>query len=99
MSSLSRDDVAKVAALARLRLSDSELDLFTAQLSAVLDHANDIAQLNLEGVAPTAHPFHLINVVRPDDVRPSLNRDAVLEAAPDADDGRFAVPRIMGEAP
>jgi aspartyl-tRNA(Asn)/glutamyl-tRNA(Gln) amidotransferase subunit C len=96
---LRREDVAKVAKLARLSLSEAELDEFTAQLGQVLEHANDIAALDLEGVVPTAHPFGLINVVREDVLRASLSRDEVLAMAPDAQDGRFAVPRIMGEAP
>jgi aspartyl-tRNA(Asn)/glutamyl-tRNA(Gln) amidotransferase subunit C len=96
---LRREDVAKVAKLARLTLSEAELDLFTEQLGQVLEHANDIAALNLEGVVATAHPFGLINVVREDVLRPSISRDAVLAMAPDAEDGRFAVPRIIGEAP
>jgi aspartyl-tRNA(Asn)/glutamyl-tRNA(Gln) amidotransferase subunit C len=98
-SPLRREDVSKVAKLARLTLSDAELDEFTAQLGRVLEHANDIAALDLEGVIPTAHPFGLINVVRDDVRRASLSRDEVLAMAPDAQDGRFAVPRIMGEAP
>jgi aspartyl-tRNA(Asn)/glutamyl-tRNA(Gln) amidotransferase subunit C len=98
-SSLRREDVAKVAQLARLSLSDDELDKFTEQLGQVLEHANDMGTLNLENVVATAHPFGLINVVRDDVVRPSLDRDEVLAMAPDARDGRFAVPRIMGEAP
>lgn len=96
---LTREDVAKVAQLARLTLSDEELDLFTEQLRQILTHAEDIAALDLEGVSATAHPFGLINVVRHDEVRASLNRDEVLANAPDAREGRFAVPRIMGEAP
>jgi aspartyl-tRNA(Asn)/glutamyl-tRNA(Gln) amidotransferase subunit C len=96
---LRREDVAKVAALARLTLSEDELDTFTDQLSQVLEHAKDIEALDLEGVAATAHPFGLVNVVREDVLRPSLARDEVLAMAPDAEDGRFAVPRIMGEAP
>jgi aspartyl-tRNA(Asn)/glutamyl-tRNA(Gln) amidotransferase subunit C len=98
-SPLRREDVAKVAKLARLSLSEAELDEFTAQLGQVLEHANDIAALDLEGVVATAHPFGLINVVRDDVLRASLSRDEVLAMAPDAQDGRFAVPRIMGEAP
>lgn len=98
-SPLTRDDVAKVAALARLRLSDQELDLFTEQLGKVLLHAEDLNSLPLDGVTPTAHPFGLVNVTRPDEVRPSIGREAVLAAAPDAEDGRFGVPRIVGEAP
>jgi aspartyl-tRNA(Asn)/glutamyl-tRNA(Gln) amidotransferase subunit C len=98
-SPLRREDVAKVAKLARLSLSEAELDEFTAQLGQVLEHANDIAALDLEGVLATGHPFGLINVVREDVLRASLSRDEVLAMAPDAQDGRFAVPRIMGEAP
>lgn len=98
-SPLRREDVAKVAALARLRLTDAELDQFTDQLGQILEHANDIAALDLGEFASSGHPFGLTNVVRPDVVRASLDRDEVLAAAPDARDGRFAVPRIMGEAP
>jgi aspartyl-tRNA(Asn)/glutamyl-tRNA(Gln) amidotransferase subunit C len=98
-SPLRREDVAKVAKLARLRLSDDELDMFTEQLGQILEHANDIAALQLNDVIATAHPFGLINVVREDVVEPSLLRDELLAMAPDAEDGRFAVPRIMGEAP
>jgi aspartyl-tRNA(Asn)/glutamyl-tRNA(Gln) amidotransferase subunit C len=98
-SPLRREDVAKVAKLARLSLSEQELDMFTEQLGQILEHANDIAALQLDDVVPTAHPFGLINVVREDLVEPSLPREELLAMAPDAEDGRFAVPRIMGEAP
>jgi aspartyl-tRNA(Asn)/glutamyl-tRNA(Gln) amidotransferase subunit C len=96
---LRREDVAKVAKLARLSLSDEELDMFTEQLGQILEHANDIAALQLDDVVATAHPFGLINVVRADLIEPSLSRDDLLAMAPDSQDGRFAVPRIMGEAP
>ncbi len=96
---LRRDDVAKVAKLARLRLSDAELDVFTEQLGQILEHANDIAALRLDDVVATAHPFGLINVVREDVRTPCLPVEDVLAMAPDAEDGRFAVPRIMGDAP
>ncbi|MEI6710298.1 MAG: Asp-tRNA(Asn)/Glu-tRNA(Gln) amidotransferase subunit GatC [Actinomycetota bacterium] len=98
-SPLSRDEVAKVAKLARLRITDAELEQFTEQLGQILEHANDMTSLNLAEVEPTGHPFGLINVMREDEVRPSLDRDAVLSQAPDAFEGRFGVPRIMGEAP
>jgi aspartyl-tRNA(Asn)/glutamyl-tRNA(Gln) amidotransferase subunit C len=98
-ASLTRDEVAHVAKLARLSLSEAELDLFTEQLGQVLEHASDMNSLDLDNVVATAHPYGLINVVRDDEVRPSLDRDEVLAMAPDAQDGRFAVPRIMGEAP
>jgi aspartyl-tRNA(Asn)/glutamyl-tRNA(Gln) amidotransferase subunit C len=98
-SPLRREDVAKIAKLARLSLSEQELDMFTEQLGQILEHANDIAALKLDDIVPTAHPFGLINVVREDVIEPSLPREELLAMAPDAEDGRFAVPRIMGEAP
>ena len=98
-SPLRREDVAYVAKLARLTLSETELDRFTQQLGQVLEHANDMNALDLEGVVATAHPFGLVNVVREDVVRPCLDHDRVMAMAPDAQDGRFAVPRILGEAP
>jgi aspartyl-tRNA(Asn)/glutamyl-tRNA(Gln) amidotransferase subunit C len=98
-SRITRDDVAHVARLARLEVTDEELDVFTEQLAAVLDHAADVAALDLEGVPPTAHPLPLENVLRDDVVRPSLDRDEVLTQAPAAEDGLFRVPRILGDAP
>jgi aspartyl-tRNA(Asn)/glutamyl-tRNA(Gln) amidotransferase subunit C len=98
-SPLRREDVAYVAKLARLTLSEAQLDLFTEQLGQVLEHANDMNALDLDNVVPTAHPFGLVNVVRGDEVRPSLDHEKVMAMAPDAQDGRFAVPRILGEAP
>jgi aspartyl-tRNA(Asn)/glutamyl-tRNA(Gln) amidotransferase subunit C len=65
----------------------------------VLGHAEDLNLIDLTGVAPTAHPFALVNVLRADTVEASLDRDAVLAQAPDTQDHRFAVPRIVGEAP
>lgn len=97
--SLTREEVARVAALARLELSEAELDRFTAQLGQVLEHAADMAGLDLAGVAPTSHPFGLVNVLRDDAPGGCLDRDEVLAAAPSAQDGRFAVPRVGAEAP
>lgn len=99
MSALSRDDVAKVARLARLTLTDDELDTFTGQLAAVLDHAADIEALAIDDVVPTAHPLPLVNVLREDVVGPCLDRDEVLAQAPLVEDGRFRVPAILGEEP
>jgi aspartyl-tRNA(Asn)/glutamyl-tRNA(Gln) amidotransferase subunit C len=96
---LSHRDVEHVANLARLALSAEEIEQFTDQLAVILDHAEDVAALNLDGVEPTAHPLPLVNVLRPDEVRPCLDRDEVLAQAPAAEDGRFRVPRILGEAP
>ena len=96
---LSRSDVEHVAQLARLALTADEVEQLTEQLTVILDHAQDVAALDLEGVPPTAHPLPLTNVLRPDDVRPSLDRDEVLTQAPSTEDHRFRVPRILGEAP
>jgi aspartyl-tRNA(Asn)/glutamyl-tRNA(Gln) amidotransferase subunit C len=96
---LSRDDVVHVARLARLALTDEELDLFTGQLGDVLRHAQAVESLDTEGVPPTAHPVPLVNVLREDVPRPSLDHDEVLAQAPAAEDHRFRVPRILGDAP
>ncbi len=96
---ITTEDVAHVARLARLSLTDEELERYTEQLAAVLAHAADVAALDTEGVAPTAHPLPLVNVLRDDVVRPSLDRDEVLAQAPAAEQNRFRVPRILGEAP
>jgi aspartyl-tRNA(Asn)/glutamyl-tRNA(Gln) amidotransferase subunit C len=96
---LSREDVVHVANLARLALSEEEVDLFTAQLRTVLEHAADVAALDLAHLAPTAHPLPVHNVLRSDEPRPSLDRDEVLAQAPAVEDHRFRVPRIGGEAP
>jgi aspartyl-tRNA(Asn)/glutamyl-tRNA(Gln) amidotransferase subunit C len=96
---ISRADVLHVASLARLELTEEELDRYVDQLGAVLDHAADVAALDTSGVPPTAHPLPLENVLREDVVGPSLDRDEVLREAPDSDGVRFRVPRILGEEP
>jgi aspartyl-tRNA(Asn)/glutamyl-tRNA(Gln) amidotransferase subunit C len=98
-ATLSREDVVHVARLARLDLSEAEVDLFTAQLRTVLDHAADVAALDLTHLEPSSHPIALENVFRPDEPRPSLDRDEVLAAAPAVEADRFRVPRIVGETP
>jgi aspartyl-tRNA(Asn)/glutamyl-tRNA(Gln) amidotransferase subunit C len=96
---ITRDDVAHVATLAKLALTDAELDEFTHQLGAVLDHAADVEALDVADVPPTAHPYALANVFRSDVVGPTLERDEVLAQAPEVEDGRFRVPAILGEEP
>ena len=96
---ISAADVAHVAHLARLDLTAEEVDLYAAQLAAVLDHAADVAALDTSGVPPTSHPLPIHNVLRPDEVGPGLDRAEVLAAAPEVEDDRFRVPRILGEAP
>jgi aspartyl-tRNA(Asn)/glutamyl-tRNA(Gln) amidotransferase subunit C len=95
---ITRADVEHVARLARLELRDDEIDRFTDELGVILEHAEDIAALSLDDVEPTAHPLPLRNVARADEVRPSLPREEVLEAAPSVEEGWFRVPRIL-EAP
>ena len=96
---LSRDDVLHVARLARLDVTDEEVDLFTEQLAAVLAHAADVAALDTSGVPPTAHPVPLENVLREDVVRPGVDRDEVLAEAPQAEAGQFRVPAILSVEP
>lgn len=94
---LTTAEVAKVAELARLRLSEEELERFTGQLAAVLDHAADIEALDLDGVEPLAHPVPMTNVLRDDEPGELLDRDEVLAVAPSAEDGQFRVPPVLGE--
>ena len=96
---ITRAEVEHVARLARLALRDDEIESLTIQLGSILDHVAQVSALDTREVPPTAHPLPLVNVLRPDVVRPSLSRDEVLAAAPDAEEGRFRVPRILGEAP
>ena len=96
---ISKQDVAHVARLARLALSDEELERFTSQLASVLEHAADIEALDIDNVPATAHPFPLANVFRDDVPRPCLDRDEVLAQAPEVEADRFRIPRILGEAP
>ena len=96
---VSRADVEHVAALSRLALTDDEIEQLTGELGAILDYAAEVSALDTADVPPTAHPLPLVNVFRPDDPRPGLDRDEVLAQAPAAEDGQFRVPRILGEAP
>jgi aspartyl-tRNA(Asn)/glutamyl-tRNA(Gln) amidotransferase subunit C len=98
-SRITTADVSHVARLARLALTDAELDEYTGQLAAVLEHAADVEALDTSGVPPTAHPLPIVNVLRDDVVVPCLDHDVVLAQAPVTEDGRFWVPRIIGEAP
>ena len=96
---LTRADVEHVARLARLALTEEEIEGLTGELGAILEYAAQVSALDTDGVPPTAHPLPLSNVFRRDDIRPCLSRDEVLAEAPAAEDGRFRVPRILGEAP
>ena len=94
---ITRQDVAHVADLARLSLTDDELDAFTIQLADILDHAADLDALDLADLQPTAHPLPLVNVFRDDVIGPTSDRDEVLAAAPSVEDSQFKVPPVLGE--
>lgn len=89
---IDRDQVLHVARLARLRLSDDEVERMSGELSSILDHVDRISELDLDGVEPTSHVIALENVLRPDEPRPSLAREDALAAAPDPSDGAFRAP-------
>ncbi|MBV9801795.1 MAG: Asp-tRNA(Asn)/Glu-tRNA(Gln) amidotransferase subunit GatC [Solirubrobacterales bacterium] len=89
---LDRDQVLHVARLARLELSEEEVERMAAELSHVLDHIEKIRELDLEGVAPTSHVIDVVNVLRADEPEPSLPREAVLAAAPEPLMDGFGVP-------
>ena len=89
---IDREQVLHVARLARLKLSDEEVDRMAGELSGILEHVERISELDLEGVEPTSHVIVLENVLRPDEPRPSWSRDEVLQSAPDPAGGAFRVP-------
>jgi aspartyl-tRNA(Asn)/glutamyl-tRNA(Gln) amidotransferase subunit C len=89
---IDREQVLHVARLARLKLSDEEVERMSGELSGILDHVERISELDLEGVEPTSHVIELENVLRSDQPRPSWPREDVLERAPDPADGAFRVP-------
>lgn len=92
---ITRKDVENVALLSRLEFSDSELDTFTGQLDTILEYADVLNKVNVEGVQPTAHVLPIKNVMRPDVAKPSLPREEALANAPEQEDGYFKVPKIM----
>jgi aspartyl-tRNA(Asn)/glutamyl-tRNA(Gln) amidotransferase subunit C len=93
---ISEADVVKVARLARLNLTGDEVQRMTAQLGGMLEHFADVDALDLADTEPMTQPYPLVNVLREDVIRPSLDRAEVLAAAPAAEDGRFRVPPVIG---
>ena len=89
---IGRDEVLHVAKLARLALSEEEIEKFGAQLSAILAAVGKVGELDLEGVPPTSHPLDLINVLAEDEPAPCLSREEALANAPDPESGFFGVP-------
>ena len=94
---IDREQVLHVAKLARLRLSEEEVERMAGELSGILEHVDRIAALDLDDVEPTSHVVALENVLRPDEPRPSWPREVILEAAPDPAEGAFRVPSPQAE--
>jgi aspartyl-tRNA(Asn)/glutamyl-tRNA(Gln) amidotransferase subunit C len=97
MSSLERTDVARLAALARIDMTDQDLDRLSGQISAIVDAVAKVAEVADSDVSATSHPITMANIHREDVVRPSLTQEQALSGAPAAEDGRFRVPQILGE--
>ena len=97
MPSITRDEVAHLARLARLSLSDDELAHYADQLDVILDAVATVSQAPTDGVPPTTHAVPVTNVTREDVNRPSLTAEQALSGAPASEDGRFRVPRILDE--
>ena len=97
MSTLSRDDVAKLAGLARIEMTEAEMVDLASQFGTILDAVARVQELNLDGVRATSHPQPIENIARPDVVHPSLTPEEALSGAPAQEEQRFRVPQILGE--
>ncbi len=94
---IGRAEVAHLARLARLAVTDDELELFAGQLDVILGAVARVGEVAAADIPPTSHAVPMTNVFRPDENRPSLPRDAVLAGAPEIEDDKFRVPRILTE--
>jgi aspartyl-tRNA(Asn)/glutamyl-tRNA(Gln) amidotransferase subunit C len=94
---IDREQVRKVAHLARLELTEAETEQFTTQLSSMLDYFEQLSELDTTDVLPTTRAIDVSNITRPDDLEPFANRAAILDGAPDQDGDFFRVPKIMSE--
>jgi aspartyl-tRNA(Asn)/glutamyl-tRNA(Gln) amidotransferase subunit C len=97
MPEISRADVARLASLARIELTDEELDHLAPQLAVILESVAKVSEVADADVPPTSHAVPLSNVYRADELRPGLTPEEVLACAPEVEQQRFAVPRILGE--
>ncbi len=97
MPSISRDEVAHLARLARIELPPERLDVLAGQLEVILTSVATVSEVAADDIPPTSHPLPLTNVTREDVVRPGLSQQEALAGAPSAENGRFRVPRILGE--
>lgn len=97
MSEITREDVAHLARLARIELSEEELDRFGAQLPVILSAVEKVQQANVGDLPPMSHPLPISNIFRADENRPSLTAEEALAGAPDSEQQRFLVPQILGD--
>ncbi|MGO1599096.1 MAG: Asp-tRNA(Asn)/Glu-tRNA(Gln) amidotransferase subunit GatC [Brachybacterium sp.] len=97
MPSIGRDDVARLADLARIQLTDEEIARFAGEFDSIMDAVASVSEVASEDVPATSHPIALTNVFREDVVETTLTQEQALAGAPEAQDGRFAVPQILGE--
>ncbi len=97
MATISRDEVAHLARLARLAVTEQELETFAEQLDVILQAVARVREVAAADIPPTSHAVPLTNVLRPDEVVPGLSADEALAAAPDQAEQRFRVPRILDE--
>lgn len=97
MPAISRDEVAHLARLARLAVTDDELEVFAGQLDVILGAVARVGEVAADDIPPTSHAVPLSNVFRADELRPGLDQEQALSGAPSAEEGRFRVPRILGE--
>lgn len=97
MSSISREQVAHLGTLARIELSDAELDTMAGELGVILEAVRVVGEIASDDVPPMSHPMPLVNVMRDDQVRPGLTAQQALAGAPSVQDHSFTVPRILGE--
>jgi aspartyl-tRNA(Asn)/glutamyl-tRNA(Gln) amidotransferase subunit C len=94
---LTAEDVANLARLARIELTEAELEILAPQLDVILESVARVAEVAVQDIPPTSHALPLTNVFREDELRPSLAREELLAGAPAAEQMRFRVPRILGE--
>lgn len=97
MSTLSREEVARVAALARIDLTAAEIDKLAGELNVIVDAVATVTQFATPDVPATSHPLPAANVWRDDEVGETLDRAELLAGAPESQDGKFLVPQILGE--
>jgi aspartyl-tRNA(Asn)/glutamyl-tRNA(Gln) amidotransferase subunit C len=97
MAAISREEVAHLARLSRLAVTEQELDQFAGQLDVILQSVARVGEVAADDIPPTSHSVPLTNVYRDDVPQPSLTQEEALSGAPDAFDGRFRVPRILDE--